>query len=115
MALVLREQNGVRDFVEMEMLEGMANHQARAVRNAAGGLVVYAPAVKREDFNSALAYLVRRLDENTAPGNFLRDMFAITPGSPAWSRQRDRFLAAWDWSQTPVSVTTRRAQRPHRP
>jgi len=111
LALVLREQNGVHDFVEMEMLEGMANHQARAVRNAAGGLVVYAPAVKREDFNSAMAYLVRRLDENTAPGNFLRDMFGITPGSAAWSRQRDRFLAAWE-ARHSVSTESRRASRP---
>jgi acyl-CoA reductase-like NAD-dependent aldehyde dehydrogenase/proline dehydrogenase len=110
LAMVLREQNGVHDFVEMEMLEGMANHQARAVRSAAGGLVVYAPAVKREDFNSALAYLVRRLDENTAPGNFLRDMFGITPGSPAWARQRDRFLAAWEARHT-VCAEPRRAHR----
>jgi RHH-type proline utilization regulon transcriptional repressor/proline dehydrogenase/delta 1-pyrroline-5-carboxylate dehydrogenase len=114
LAIVLREQNGVRDFVEMEMLEGMANHQARAVRSAAGGLVVYAPAVKREDFNSALAYLVRRLDENTAPGNFLRDMFDITPGSPAWARQRDRFLAAWEARGT-ASAESRRAHYPVTP
>jgi len=92
------------------MLEGMANHQARAVRDAAGELVIYAPAVKKEDFNSALAYLVRRLDENTSPGNFLRDMFDITPGSPAWARQRDRFLAAWEARHT-VSVESRRALR----
>ncbi len=109
LAIVLREQSGVRDLVEMEMLEGMANHQARAVRRAAGGLVVYAPAVKRQDFNSAMAYLVRRLDENTAPGNFLRDMFRITPGSPAWERQRDAFLAAWG-ARHSVSAESRRAR-----
>ncbi|HMN27804.1 MAG TPA: proline dehydrogenase family protein [Caldilineaceae bacterium] len=34
--LLLREQHGVESFVEFEMLEGMANHQARAVQNRAG-------------------------------------------------------------------------------
>ncbi len=64
LALTLREANGVERFVEIEMLEGMANHQARAVREAAGGLLLFAPAVQRDDFHSAMAYLVRRLDEN---------------------------------------------------
>ena len=35
-----------------------------------------------EDFHSAIAYLVRRLDENTAPENFLRHVFDLEPGSP---------------------------------
>ncbi|HEY1120292.1 MAG TPA: proline dehydrogenase family protein, partial [Haloferula sp.] len=65
--LLLRDREGVRERVKFEMLEGMANHQARVVRDAAGGLLLYAPVVKREDFHSAIAYLVRRLDENTSP------------------------------------------------
>src|SRR5438128_3641198 len=85
-----------RDFVEFEMLEGMANHQARAVQARAGGLLLYAPVVRAEDFHSAIAYLVRRLDENTAPDNFLRHVFCLEPGSPDWERERDRFLAAFD-------------------
>ena len=85
-----------RDFVEFEMLEGMANHQARAVQARAGGLLLYAPVVRAEDFHSAIAYLVRRLDENTAPDNFLRHVFGLEPGSPDWERERDRFLAAFD-------------------
>ena len=34
-----------------------------------------------------MAYLVRRLDENTHPDNFLHDLFDLTPGSAAWDRQ----------------------------
>ena len=56
--------------------------------------MLYAPVVKTEDFHSAIAYLVRRLDENTAPENFLHDLFSMEPDSDAWRRQRDRFLAA---------------------
>src|SRR5688572_26599411 len=93
--LVLREHEGVERWVEVEMLEGMANHQARAVQARAGGLLLYAPVVRAEDFHSAIAYLVRRLDENTAPENFLRHVFDLEPGSPEWRAERDRFLAAF--------------------
>jgi RHH-type proline utilization regulon transcriptional repressor/proline dehydrogenase/delta 1-pyrroline-5-carboxylate dehydrogenase len=92
--LLLRAQQGVEDRVEFEMLEGMANHQARTVHEAAEGLLLYAPVVKREDFHSAIAYLVRRLDENTSEENFLHDLFAIAPGNAAWRRQEERFLLA---------------------
>jgi RHH-type proline utilization regulon transcriptional repressor/proline dehydrogenase/delta 1-pyrroline-5-carboxylate dehydrogenase len=92
--LLLRAREGVEDRVEFEMLEGMANHQARTVRDAAQGLLLYAPVVKREDFHSAIAYLVRRLDENTSPENFLHDLFGMQPGDAAWGRQKQRFLNA---------------------
>jgi len=107
LALTLREMNGVQDSVEIEMLEGMANHQARAVRDTAGSLLLYAPAVRRDDFLSAMAYLVRRLDENTAPDNFLREMFAMKPGSAEWERQRARFVQGWN-DRVTVSAESRR-------
>jgi RHH-type proline utilization regulon transcriptional repressor/proline dehydrogenase/delta 1-pyrroline-5-carboxylate dehydrogenase len=92
--LLLRAREGVEERVEFEMLEGMANHQARTVRDAAKGLLLYAPVVKREDFHSAIAYLVRRLDENTSPENFLHDLFGMQPGDAAWENQQRRFLDA---------------------
>jgi RHH-type proline utilization regulon transcriptional repressor/proline dehydrogenase/delta 1-pyrroline-5-carboxylate dehydrogenase len=95
LALVLREKLGVEDRVEIEMLEGMAPHQARVVRDEAGALLLYAPVVRSDDFLSALAYLIRRLDENTSDGNFLRDSFGLTPGSQEWDRQKAAF--EWGW------------------
>ncbi len=93
-ALLLRTREGVADRVEFEMLEGMANHQARAVHEAAGDLLLYAPVVLHDDFHNAIAYLVRRLDENTTEGNFLHDLFHLSEGSPAWEKQKDSFLRA---------------------
>src|SRR5882724_3251641 len=107
--LVLREARHLEPWVEFEMLEGMANHQARAVKARAGGLLLYAPVVRAEDFHSAIAYLVRRLDENTAPENFLRHVFDLEPGSPDWNAERDRFLAAFD-IETGLSDAPRRTQ-----
>ena len=94
--LLLREDEAVEPWVEFEMLEDMANHQARAVQGRAGGLLFYAPVVRAEDFHSAIAYLVRRLDENTAEDNFLRHVFGLEPGSPEWEHERERFLAAFE-------------------
>ncbi|MDA0246477.1 MAG: proline dehydrogenase family protein [Chloroflexi bacterium] len=92
--LLIRAKYGVEQYAEFEMLEGMANHQARTVQEAAGGLLLYAPVVKQEDFHSAISYLVRRLDENTAPENFLHDLFGLEVGSPSWERQKQFFLEA---------------------
>ncbi|NJL33016.1 MAG: hypothetical protein HC893_03145 [Chloroflexaceae bacterium] len=108
-AMLVRDRAGVRNLVEFEMLEGMANHQARAVQERAGGLLLYAPVVKKEDFHSAIAYLVRRLDENTAEENFLHDLFGLEPGSPTWDKQRKRFLVACQLMER-VSDQPRRKQ-----
>jgi RHH-type proline utilization regulon transcriptional repressor/proline dehydrogenase/delta 1-pyrroline-5-carboxylate dehydrogenase len=117
--LVLREARGVEPWVEFEMLEGMANHQARAVQARAGGLLLYAPVVRAADFHSAIAYLVRRLDENTAPENFLRHVFDLEPGSPEWTAERDRFLAAFGLEarlpDAPRRTQDRRAEAEARP
>ena len=111
LALVLREELGVTNRVELEMLEGMAPHQAHAVKARAGGLLLYAPVVKNDDFLSALAYLIRRLDENTSEGNFLRDGFGLVGDSDAWHRQRDAFEAGWR-ARDKVFAGSKRASLP---
>ncbi|MEP7204390.1 MAG: proline dehydrogenase family protein, partial [Ilumatobacteraceae bacterium] len=80
-ALVLRGGLPVdqRSRIELEMLEGMAPAQSRAVRKTAGSLLLYAPVVQHDQIDASIAYLARRLDENTAPENFLRALFTITP------------------------------------
>lgn len=100
---------GASDRVELEMLEGMAEPQARAVRDLAGRLLLYAPIARHDDFESTIAYLVRRLDENTAPENFLRQVFSFRAGSPGFDVERDRFLAAVH-DRHDVSSSPRRQQ-----
>jgi RHH-type transcriptional regulator, proline utilization regulon repressor / proline dehydrogenase / delta 1-pyrroline-5-carboxylate dehydrogenase len=95
LGLLLRQDRGLGGLIEFEMLEGMAPHQARAVQQAAGGLVLYAPVVHSGNFNSALTYLLRRLDENTSAENFLRDLFDLAPESESWRRQCAYFTASW--------------------
>ena len=98
-----------RDRIEFEMLEGIAPALARAVRDEAGRVLLYTPVVRRDDLAASIAYLARRLDENTAPENFLRSVFALTPGSSDWDTQRERFETAIEQRQS-VSTTSRRQQ-----
>ncbi|MEQ1906641.1 MAG: bifunctional proline dehydrogenase/L-glutamate gamma-semialdehyde dehydrogenase, partial [Pirellulaceae bacterium] len=110
-ALLVREHRQVSDRLEFEMLEGMANAQALEVRDRSGGLVIYTPAVPDEEFESAVAYLVRRLDENTAPGSFLGALFALEEGSREWNDQRDLFLKACKMASAPeLSFASNRNQ-----
>ena len=102
-----REAGGGR--VEIEMLEGMAVAEAEAVSRVAGGVLLYAPVVRRDDFESAVAYLVRRFDENTEPENFLAHVAELEPGSPAWEDQRLRFRRAVADRHEPPGPPRRRA------
>ena len=108
-ALVLAQENGVLDRVQFEMLEGMANPQRRAVCELTQNLLLYAPVCHKENFINAIGYLIRRLDENTGPENFLRYAFRITAGSPEWRRLEEKFLAAAAAAEK-VSAAPRRTQ-----
>lgn len=83
-AQILAEEAGAGDRVQFEMLEGMANHQRRALVERRRNMLLYAPACRREEFLNAIAYLIRRLDENTGPENFLSHAFKLAPGSAEW-------------------------------
>ena len=98
--LLLREQRDVQSFVEFEMLEGMANAQAKEVLQRSGDMLLYAPVVLDSEFEAAVAYLVRRLDENTAPGSFLGALFALQKGSSEWNSQVAAFREAVELSQS---------------
>ena len=113
-ALTLRDELGAHDRLEIEMLEGMAPPQARAVRDDAGGLLLYSPVVEQSERDASIAYLSRRLDENSSPENFLRALFDLTPGSPAWEEQARRFRDSVAARRT-VSKDSRRTQDRTRP
>ncbi len=85
-ALVTALEDDVLEYLQFEMLEGMANHQRRALFEVCSSLLLYAPACQRDDFIHAIGYLVRRLDENTGQDNFLRHAFKLEVGSPDWDR-----------------------------
>jgi RHH-type proline utilization regulon transcriptional repressor/proline dehydrogenase/delta 1-pyrroline-5-carboxylate dehydrogenase len=93
-AMILRSENQVEPFISFEMLEGMANHIWRVVKSLSGHLVLYCPFATADEFQSAIAYLIRRLDENTAPENFLRQLFGLKVGSAEWIKQVNAFITS---------------------
>jgi len=97
-ALLLREEREVGPYVNFEMLEGMADPMRRALQEAAGNVLLYCPSATEREFVSAVAYLLRRLDENTAPQNFLRAAFDLVPGSASWRQQERLFRKAFEAS-----------------
>jgi RHH-type transcriptional regulator, proline utilization regulon repressor / proline dehydrogenase / delta 1-pyrroline-5-carboxylate dehydrogenase len=110
-AALLAERRGVGHRVGIEMLEGMAPAQARVIRDDLDHLLLYTPVVDPADFDVAIAYLFRRLEENAAAGNFLRALGELAPGSPAFREQaasfRDSVARRWEVSTEPRRTVDR--------
>lgn len=93
-AWLLAGERGVRDGIEFEMLLGMAQGQVQAVSRDVGPVLLYVPVVKPEEFDVAISYLVRRLEESAEPDNFLSAAFHLHDDEQLFDRERDRFLRA---------------------
>jgi RHH-type proline utilization regulon transcriptional repressor/proline dehydrogenase/delta 1-pyrroline-5-carboxylate dehydrogenase len=111
-AFLVAERNKTLADVSFEMLEGMANHIWRAQAALGNRVILYTPVVKDEHFLNAISYLVRRMDENTGPENFLAYSFNLVPDSDAWKfldRQFTEALALKDkLDHGPVRTQDRR-------
>ncbi len=108
-AFILRAERNVEDYVSFEMLEGMCDHIRQVVQNISGSILLYCPTATTADFQNAIAYLFRRLDENTGPDNFLRYSFGLKPGSDEWDIQATMFAESCKEVET-VSTAPRRLQ-----
>jgi RHH-type proline utilization regulon transcriptional repressor/proline dehydrogenase/delta 1-pyrroline-5-carboxylate dehydrogenase len=93
-AWLLAKVRGVERRVDFEMLLGMATAQAAAVRADVGGLLLYTPVVHPREFDSAIAYLIRRLEENASQENFLSSVFELEGDRRLFAREADRFMAS---------------------
>ncbi len=91
-ALEVARERGVMCQLDIEMLEGMANGEALAIVRGGHSVLLYAPVTRHDDFAAAVAYLVRRLDENTSDENYLKASFYIAQNPAVFEEQRLRFL-----------------------
>ncbi|MDR0989549.1 MAG: bifunctional proline dehydrogenase/L-glutamate gamma-semialdehyde dehydrogenase [Prevotellaceae bacterium] len=94
-AYLLSQKLGSGQWMTFEMLEGMADHLWRAQTMLGNHVILYAPVVKDEHFLNAVSYLVRRMDENTAPDNFLTHSFNLKPGTQTWEFLQHQFEEAY--------------------
>ncbi|MBK0420762.1 bifunctional proline dehydrogenase/L-glutamate gamma-semialdehyde dehydrogenase [Leucobacter sp. CSA2] len=94
LAWLLAKARGATSGIEFEMLLGMATGQAEAVRREVGGLLLYVPVVHPEEFDVAIAYLIRRLEEGASQENFMSAVFELNDSAPLFEREKERFLAS---------------------
>src|SRR5690625_1844625 len=76
--------------VDFEMLLGMASAQAEAIRSDVGRLLLYTPVVHPDEFDVAISYLVRRLEEGASQENFMSAVFELE-NETTFQREADRF------------------------
>jgi len=93
-AWLLAKSRGVERRVDFEMLLGMATEQADAVRADVGGLLLYTPVVHPGEFDSAISYLIRRLQENASRENFMSGVFELASDRTIFAREAERYRAS---------------------
>ncbi|MCI2265290.1 proline dehydrogenase family protein [Sediminivirga luteola] len=108
-AHLLGRRRGVCELMEFEMLQGMATEQAEAVSADTGQLLLYVPAVRPQEFDVAISYLVRRLEENAAQENFMSGILDLAPGNETFRREEQRFR---DSLTTLSQILTAHGHRP---
>jgi len=106
-AIEVAKSRKVERQLDIEMLEGMANAEALAIVREVGNVLLYTPVTGHDDFPAAVAYLVRRLDENTSLENYLRASFDMSLGSKNFNDQKDRFLNSVS-ARHDISTSSRR-------
>jgi RHH-type proline utilization regulon transcriptional repressor/proline dehydrogenase/delta 1-pyrroline-5-carboxylate dehydrogenase len=110
-AWLLARQRGVDRGIEFEMLLGMAQGQAEAVRRDVGELLLYTPVVQPQEFDVAIAYLIRRLEEGASQDNFMSAVFELSENETLFEREKQRFLASLTELDEEIPTPNRRQDR----
>nr|WP_321268119.1 bifunctional proline dehydrogenase/L-glutamate gamma-semialdehyde dehydrogenase [uncultured Sulfurimonas sp.] len=107
LAYKLAKQRKVSEHFSAEMLEGMSETAYHILKKEDIEVILYAPTATSKTFTNAIAYLVRRFDENTAEQNFLKHSFGLEVGSDAWKV----LLRSYDDSITALKSLPKEAYR----
>jgi RHH-type proline utilization regulon transcriptional repressor/proline dehydrogenase/delta 1-pyrroline-5-carboxylate dehydrogenase len=87
----------INSGAEFEVLEGMANSLRRELINKfKRKVLVYFPVVKSVNFLTAMAYLVRRFQEQSSEQNFLRYVFNLEVDSAEHKKLHKQFTDSLD-------------------
>jgi RHH-type transcriptional regulator, proline utilization regulon repressor / proline dehydrogenase / delta 1-pyrroline-5-carboxylate dehydrogenase len=108
-ALIHRAVHELGDALSFELLAGMADPLTRALRRLGGSCRVYLPVVEAAERHAAVAYLARRLDEQSAPSHFLPSSLLVDRVEDAYAEHRARFERSFSRTPPEPSVTEMRA------
>lgn len=109
-ANILAKTRGAQDGMDVEMLLGMAQAQANVVRKTVGSLVLYTPVVHPQEFDVAIAYLIRRLEEGASKENFLSNAFELA-NPTFFELEKERFLHSVELLDQSVPIPNRLQDR----
>lgn len=84
LAWTLAKERKLTAYHTAEMLEGMSETAYHTLKKEGMNVILYAPIATAKTFTNAIAYLVRRFDENTAEENFLRYSFGLRTKTAEW-------------------------------
>ena len=107
LAWLLAQERSVTSGIDVEMLLGMATGQAEVVRRDVGSLLLYTPVVHPAEFDVAIAYLIRRLEEGASQENFMSAVFELDKNEALFDREKQRFLDS-------LAALTDEVPAPHR-
>ena len=96
LAWLLAKQRGAEKGIDFEMLLGMATGQAEAVKRDVGSLLLYTPVVHPGEFDVAISYLIRRLEEGASTENFMSAVFELNDNQQLFDREKQRYLDSLD-------------------
>lgn len=94
--LLLRTENQAEPYISFEMLEGVADPIRRVVQKLTGEILLYCPVASKDEFLQTVAYLFRRLGENSGSENFMRYIYSLKPGTESWENQTALFCDSCD-------------------
>ena len=77
------------------------------MRRDVGELLLYTPVVHPDEFDVAIAYLIRRLEEGASSDNFMSVVFEIDSDERLFQREQDRFLTSIEMMPTEVPTPNR--------
>lgn len=109
-AHLMAAQRGAQEGMDVEMLLGMAQAQAEVVKKTVGNLVLYTPVVHPKEFDVAIAYLIRRLEEGASKENFLSNAFELA-NPDFFDIEKDRFLHSLEILDESVPIPNRLQDR----
>lgn len=109
-AHLMATRRGAQDGMDVEMLLGMAQAQAEVVKRTVGNLVLYTPVVHPKEFDVAIAYLIRRLEEGASKENFLSNAFELA-NPDFFAIEKERFLHSLEILDEVVPIPNRLQNR----
>ena len=109
-AHLLATKRGAAEGMDVEMLLGMAQAQAEVVKKTVGSLVLYTPVVHPQEFDVAIAYLIRRLEEGASKENFLSNAFELA-NPDFFEIEKERFLHSLEILDESVPIPNRLQDR----